>query len=116
MTPAEELRAAAAKLREAAGGATPGVWAKCWDALVGGAAVSLPRYIQEDGGAEVCIADFVKPGDAEWIALMGPDKAEMIAVWLDDEARDATQLEGFVTFSDNWPALLFARAVLGEKP
>lgn len=148
MTPADELRAAAAKLREMAGAATQGTW------------TATPMYKTAEGcrcmsctddkpwAWQIDVVDGPDSGDcffpmhinrpdAAWIALMGPDKAEMIAVWLETEAEcigaaadvmdtmpklmnsvGARPVETtmHVTIDTSGPALAFARAVLGEKP
>ena len=115
MTPVEELRAAAAKIREMVRGTTATPWVACWDAQIGGAAVSQHEHIQADGGSEYPLADLVKDADAKWIALMGPDKAYPIAALLEHYAES-------VAWSDNWddvrncgkPIKQFARSILGE--
>jgi hypothetical protein len=63
MTEAEELRAAAAKLRETAANASPGPW-------------SAQDFAFRHGLA-----------DAAWIALMDPAVAEPLAAWLEETAR-----------------------------
>lgn len=104
MTPADELRAAAAKLREMAD--------------------DLGEWRYDDGNTMVrdrngdIVAVHVHQGDGAWIALMGPGKAEPLAVWLDEAAGPLdlwnTTLDAMNAQSR--AAVLFARAVLGEKP
>lgn len=131
MTPAEELRAAAAKLREMAAVATPGPW-------------TLVKNIQEHTSSHMQ-STWSRPGktqavkasqhdDYAWVVLLGPDKAELLAVWLETEAHclgvgevvgektadllDAIagqplELSVTVVADTSIPALAFARAILG---
>lgn len=117
MTPVEELRAAAAKLRQMAANASPGPWSAGSEAdgtfyhrygergwLVTGPAGSPEMEDSETGKA-----------DASWIALMGPKAAGPIAALLEHYAES-------VAWSDNWddirncgvPIKRFARSILGE--
>lgn len=116
LTPAQELRAAASKIGEAAGAATPGPW------------VNLDR-----GDRIVCAngkdGDFVyvvdepliaNPDNGEHIAMWHPGMARLIGDWLESEAYgwDAT-LAAFPGLDPNpedllrWP-LRIARAINGE--
>ena len=78
LTPAEELRAAAARLREKAKVATAGPW-KSYSGRVdssrGTVAVAFDGYY-----------------DSEWIATMHPDVAEPLAVLLEEAAEFVAQL------------------------
>jgi hypothetical protein len=86
-SPAEELRAAATKLRDMAAKATPGPW-------------TVVKNIQQGTGSHMQSTWFrgdrkrpVHPSqhdDYEWISLMGPDKAELLASWLDRAADSLT--------------------------
>ena len=120
MTPQDELRAAASLLHETAAKATSGPWyvsrvpgiGRCVSDSVNGPVISF------------CVA--VEPGwvsdaDAEWIALMSPDKAELLAVLLEAEAARFDSDQGPVPFEvpcDCWEtdpshaaALATARAI-----
>jgi hypothetical protein len=73
VTPAEELRAAAAKLRETAKKATRGPWTSYSgrvDSHAGTIGIALNGYT-----------------DSEWIALMHPGRAEQLAALLEEIAR-----------------------------
>lgn len=104
MNPAEELRAAAAKLREMAQGL--GEW----------------RYDEEwgfirDGKRARPVAE-VGRRDAAWIALMGPDKAALLADWLESSAKTteamlATWQRNPLELTDPH-ALALARSILVE--
>jgi hypothetical protein len=77
-TPAEELRAAATKLRETAANATPGPWENAENDLwIGGPVWGY--QVTKDG-------TFIGE-DSAWIALMHPGLAEPLAEWLDSEAN-----------------------------
>lgn len=100
MTPAEELRAAAAKLREMAAAAdTPG---HPWKAkplfrpLPGCRCLSCEE--DKPWAWEIDVVDgpdnedcfhpmHIGQGDAAWIALMGPQRAEPLAAWLEATAE-----------------------------
>lgn len=109
MTPAEELRAAAVKLREMAGNASYETSDRLstWEYDDG--------HVWDERGVVVISTDAGPEG--AWIALMGPDKADLIAVWLESSAKTAEAL--CATWQHN-PleltdphALAFARSVLG---
>ncbi|MFD8949426.1 hypothetical protein ACFV0B_11285 [Streptomyces xanthophaeus] len=123
MTPDEELRAAAEKLRTLAAEASEAPWT-----------------VNEWGNVES--ADFAeaaevwplqaKPGaNADYIALMDPDVGAALADWLDQAARscDAAETAARRVFSDDaaernrWiadqtdtNALAVARQILGSQP
>ena len=115
MTPADELRAAATKLREMAAAATqPRKPEYGWDFLDRDE-LRDPSYtdiVCSQNGGIAAVASFVDWPDAAWIALMGPDKAEILAAWLDNSASWVESGEPFPYVE----AEKFARAVLGEKP
>lgn len=121
-TPADELRAAAKKLRLTAGNATEGAWA-IWRDLdyqgyitVGNAAgVVTPPALQSAGGECNPVAHVYVWEDAQHIALMHPRVGLAVADWLDAAAADADTAvaepgEPFVEPA----ALVVARRVLGE--
>jgi hypothetical protein len=88
MTPAEELRAAATKVRETASKATPGRWQS--EVLPPNERFTRPaywvttEYDDSDGTTDVVVADCPwREGDAEWIALASPALAEPLAAWLE---------------------------------
>lgn len=99
MTPAEELRAAASLLREMAANATPvshtdGRWTAHAGGTVTGDYTVAYRCLMQ--------------GDAEWIALAGPQIAEPLAAWLEFVAETwAVQKRGVRSH-----ALAVARAIL----
>jgi hypothetical protein len=109
MKPAEELRAAAAKLRELADLATGEPWRY---------EPGPPRaeVIAENGGWIICTSLHIEDDDLRWIALMGPDNTPGVAALLEHYAK-------CVEWSDNWddvhncgkPMKQFARSILGES-
>jgi hypothetical protein len=126
MTPVEELRAAATRLREMAAVAPKGPWGTeryfwktrsiatpdQWMVAVTDknddhvTAVSEWHDCDEPGSEHHLLA----ADTTAWIALMGPDKAEKIAIWLDMSASDLA----FGTTAASGAALVFARSILGE--
>jgi hypothetical protein len=109
MTPVEELRAAATLIRETASKATPGGRATHPSAAGTGAVDVLANgtYI-----AQECTGP-----DAEWIALMSPDKAEPIAAWLERCAEDLADARHYVDEPVSCEhALTVARQILGRQP
>lgn len=101
VTVTDDLRAAAARLREIAAKATQGKWTVeildqyrcCW---------VIHETKEYDGTTFGTVAELESinaENDACWIAAMGPDKAELIARMLD-------------TANDAGPALEFARSFL----
>lgn len=115
MTPAEELRSAAAKLREMAAKTSGGPW-------------TLVKNIQERTGSHMQ-STWTRPGktqavnpgqhdDYAWITLMGPDKAELLACWLDVAARMTDigcRMAGRESLSvEQRAARDFARTILGD--
>lgn len=134
-TPAEELRTAAAKLRQTAANATPGPWEDVSTDDTG----AWPRWIlgapNADGyGQDVLVVheevaeaySVVAREDLAWIALVNPGLAEPLAAWLDACANDigsitplAGDLDLFV-FCDEPSsvkrAVAVARAINGGTP
>ena len=124
MTPSAELRAAAARIREVAGKATPGPW------------VSLGRgdRIVRDPEFTPVALDYVvdepleaNPANGDHIALFDPIVAELVAEWLENEAgRHAHLGEQEVSVWDRpymtpefvaaQPCIKLARAILGSQP
>lgn len=98
MTPADELRAAAKLLREAADDL--GDWR--YDERMG--------FVRDRNGDLVCEAS---ESEGAWIALMGPDKAPSLASWLDVTADSMPQ--GFVHSAEQEAALSFARSILATQ-
>ncbi|MGW4127995.1 hypothetical protein [Amycolatopsis japonica] len=146
MTPADELRAAAAKLREMAAAATqPRKPEYGWDFLDRDE-LRDPSYtdiVCSQNGGIAAVASFVDWPDAAWIALMGPNVAEPLASWLEWEGNRRHKVStlhsrgilggsyGHCSCGDSViapdpqepgqcgrlsRALVFARSVLGEKP
>jgi hypothetical protein len=146
MTPAEELRAAAAKLREMAAAAdTPGSWKAnpLFRPLPGCRCLSCEEDkpwaweidVVDGPDNEACFHPMhIGRGDAEWIALMGPQRAGQLAVWLETEAHclgvgdgvgekaadlldaiagEPLKLSVTVVADTSVPALAFARSILG---
>lgn len=114
MTPAEELRAAAAKVRKTAVKAAPGPWKVCRAVGIG--------CVVHDPTVTFCITvetKWVSGGDAAWIALASPTLAGPLAAWLESCAGQASAMAA----SDDWgicdepgsaqQALDVARAILG---
>jgi hypothetical protein len=83
MTPAEELRAAATKLRETAAKATPGSWTAREHSSDIFADSSDFEWVAE---ALIPHEPAISRGNAAWIALMSPVIAEPIARVLDEAA------------------------------
>lgn len=116
-TPAAQLRAAAARLRELANGATPGTWAP--------SIVTVPPGVTHfaDPAHDVAMVRSVTakvalcstPGDAEYMASMHPLVALAVADWLDAAAETAeyTEAQGAHIYPESH-ALKVARAYLGE--
>lgn len=127
LRPAAELRAAAKLMRERAGRATAGPWetcqqGDCWlvmSSLFGQVATSA--HEDEDADAVVIIERDHR--DAEYVASMHPGVARAVADWLDAEAQKydgltaafAGFLSGDAGLGDPDPALMAARAYLGEE-
>lgn len=96
LTPAEELRAAAVKLREMAKSATPGPWATAdcelyprWIISEGATegessyAAEVAKSYHDDDGLAISDADW------QWMAFASPVLAEPLAAWLEETARTA---------------------------
>ena len=56
------------------------------------------------------VAANVNQGDGIWIALLGPDKADPLAAWLDASAQSMPWQ--FVHSAEQAAALAFARSIL----
>ena len=112
MTPAEELRAAAAKLREMAADATEGPWTSVpmRDHTFGIWSSGTGLSGEDDHLASANVAP-----DAASIALMCPDKAELLAVWLEEAALSYDLWSATTMPNPQTNAVEFARSVLGEK-
>ncbi len=97
MTPAEELRAAAAKLREKAKAARPFPWRS---AGTGDVVVDLPPSHPDYATSKDCVTVLADGNidDAEWVALMHPGLAEPLAALL----------EYLASQSERWPVNLTA--------
>ncbi|MGV9779732.1 hypothetical protein [Streptosporangium sp. NPDC003464] len=129
LTPAEELRAAAVRLREAAANATPGPWGVGNGEVIGlgieqtgpgsfAYTAQLARVLDDNereednyGGHDLGSTE----ADAAWIAAMHPDLAEPLAAWLDEAARHADMNEHRAPRHrrDLTWALAVARVILG---
>lgn len=126
MSLAEELRAAATKLRETAIGTTPAPWedhsaeGTAWPILIAGGSIPGDPTGYRDLVIKVheSITDEVMTyADAAWIALASPALAEPLAVWLEKVATDheiSTKAGVGVVISPNNPALAVARAINGD--
>lgn len=121
MTPAETLRAAATRLREKAAQSTPGPWE-----IEYGYRDKTPQAVfvmnpdnPDNADSSIEIGGMDRPDDNVWIALLGPDKAEPLANWLDVTARMADigcRMAGRISLSvEQKAALAFARSILGEE-
>ena len=123
MSPAETLRAAATLIRDTASKATPGAREVAYLAGIG-TCVRNPDL-------SFCVTvehGWVQEGDAAWIALMSPDKAEHLFRWLADAANDMAGAEVVgsklpdaadpIEYCDEpdsvRAALAFARTILGR--
>ncbi len=84
MTHAEELRAAAAQLRELAQAATPGPWE--YDPEPYGYGDDIYYDVDGDNGGWAAHAE--SQPTAAYIAAMHPGVGLALAKWLEDEARD----------------------------
>lgn len=108
MTPAEELRKAAARLRETGEHTTPGTW------LVPDVADMVVSDKPMRWGTPI-VAECGTPEDAAWIALMHPDLSEPLSAWL--ESWSTVELSEHGSYPDDWMyALRIARVVNGGQP
>ncbi|GII84562.1 hypothetical protein Ssi03_25520 [Sphaerisporangium siamense] len=129
MTPAEELRAAAARLRERAEQATPGPWSVgnddviglgieqtgrgsfTYDAQIARVLEDYERDEENYGNRELGTTE----GDARWMALVHPGLAEPLAAWL--ESWDDVNVSEHGPHLDDWRhALAVARVINGTTP
>lgn len=98
MTPAQELRAAAARLREEA-----------QPLLADGAEKDWSEFFTLNG------ADLgLGPHDEQWIALVGPALAEPLAQWLETEAH-MVERRDLSAEGQTFHALKVARAINGRS-
>jgi hypothetical protein len=124
VTPAEELRAAATKLREMAAKVPPGPWAtdRFWWKTRSEAIPDQWMHSVLGGHGDVAMTsevhdtpDSTTAADrVAWIALMGPDKAEPLAAWLDAAAftADLWNTSTDALDSETRKACVFARSIL----
>ena len=89
MTPADEMRAAAKLLREKAAAATPGPWEieYAYQSDRPQAVFRMDPAEPDDLDMALGVGIMDEPADNAWVALLGPDKAEPLACWLDVAAR-----------------------------
>lgn len=112
-TPADELRAAADKLRALASTATDGPWHQKGIGDEGWTVTSANRFIAETEDSEKGRAD------ADWIATMHPGVGNALADWLDLFANTEFDPEATIQVTDRSHecALAVARAINGtEQP
>jgi hypothetical protein len=104
MNPAEEMRAAAQRLRTRAGAATPGPW-HC------GPAIDGLKDVYGSEGQHVSGGDWPVAviGDSEWMALMSPEMADCLAQILDATASVVYVAQSLNT--EHYAVLDFARLV-----
>lgn len=107
MTLAEELRAAATKLRETAATAHPAPWRPEID--------ELGRGVDVRDGQDAHIAFGLTMADAGWLALVHPGLAEPLAAWLESAARkvDGNEYLPPRRHYDPAEALAIARVITG---
>lgn len=120
-SPCEELRAAAAILRRCAANATPGPWEIEYDyhGEQPQALFVMDPDCPDDPDFSIGIGGMVRPADNAWVALMGPDKAELIARILDQSAGLAEMLAERGDpdpLTGRSPAFAFALAILAATP
>jgi len=122
VTPAEELRAAATKLRETAAKATPGPWHIREGNEVSSNVIARSEHMVIDGGGWTDGSKAVVYGaalntDAAWIALASPALAEPLAALLELQAKVFAMLTDSVApdFAEAYslPALTLARLING---
>jgi hypothetical protein len=130
MTPAEELRAAATKLRETASKATPGPWEIRDGNKVSSNVVSREDMVIDGGGwtdgTKAVVYGAALTADAVWIALASPALAEPLAAWLEgitarhNLSPDFDDRDECIWCAEPWPcpdlrdALAVARAINGD--
>ena len=115
MTPADELRAAAAKIRDLTAETTGAPWTTSWSEQQ--YEVKSPSGIDPIAEWTYAIATWepeaseqraeCDTADADWIATMHPGIGTALAAWLESAARDAREI------GPDPHALAVARAVLG---
>lgn len=104
MTPAEEIRAAAAKIRTLASEATPAPWTQRWDhqeLQVHGPDQEYPYSVVEWTYAVATVEPQATEqraecdtADADWIATMHPGVGEKLARWLEATVVEVVAAEG----------------------
>lgn len=121
MTPVEAVRAAAVRLRELAGAATPGPWrdsndnANRYAALVSD---TMPAARPSNGGwgdsgyGGYLVGESITSPDRALIAALNPIAAGLLAAWLDATADAKDGAREFEPPAD-WPPLVLARHILG---
>ncbi|MFJ3597928.1 hypothetical protein ACIPRU_15595 [Streptomyces sp. NPDC090126] len=119
--PADQLRAAAEKLRAASGNATEGGWA-IWRDLdhqgyitVGDAAGVITPPALESSGECNPVAHVYVEEDAEHIALMHPGVGLALATWLESAAERLGDAEASLAALLDPSALAVARQLLGTS-
>lgn len=114
MTPAEELRAAATRLREMAKATAGGKWTA--EYLGNHNAWWVTHDSKDEDGSTTwgTVADLESidmAGNAAWIALMGPDKAGPLAAWLEACVKQRC-IYADAMDPEQAAALAFARSIL----
>jgi hypothetical protein len=114
VTAPEELRKAAARLRDLAADASTTPWMR--------GEGYVRKAVWTDGGLIVVCDRYAEPGDLAWIATLHPGIAQPLADWLesvadahihlDDREISAFDLPGTSTH----PALDVARIINGGQP
>ena len=98
MNPVERLRAAATRLREVAGDATPGPWGAEYSKVSGHCVVDAKSTNCLDSVARA--THFRDSADAAYIAMMHPPAALALADWLDETARWVPVMEEPLAVAD----------------
>lgn len=110
MTAPEELRKAAARLRDLAADASPAPWHEGVGLIRSGRAVAVIYDVEAE------------PGDIAWIATLHPGIAQPLADWLDTVADahihlDDREISAFdLPGTSTHPALTVARIINGGQP
>lgn len=110
-TPADELRTAAATVRQLAEAATPGPWQQSGIGDYGWTVNTPDSHVAETDDSDLGRAD------ANWIAAMGPNVGLALADWLDQEAdRLAATATPLWQEAVGRHPLAIARALTGGQP
>lgn len=96
-TPAQELRAAASKIRDAKHWATPAPWVAYTDEVCTDWHPDSAEY--KELGRDIDVARDTGPGNVAHIALWHPGIAELVAEWLD---AVAVMWDGLVNDANRW--------------